>query len=547
MTSYILLQGLHFYARIGVGAQERVVGNLYVVDLRIGYPFAKAMESDDVADTLNYATVFDIVREVMSRPARLLESAAGSLVKELSVAFPEISSIDLKIVKKNQRLEPWFPTEKPYLCSPKELSMFKKISLLFVFLVMFAGLTWAANGRFTLVIDPGHGGHDAGAIGAISKEKDINLNIALAFGRYVERNMPDVNVIYTRKSDVFIPLHQRADIANKAKADLFVSVHTNSVASGRYVKGFQVYTLGMHRAKDNLDVAKRENSVISMEKGYQQTYQGFDPNSSESYIMFEFMQNANMERSVELARMIQNAVCSTAGRIDKGVHQAGFLVLRESYMPSCLIELGFITAADEEEYLNSPEGIDAMARGIYNAFVQYKNKYDTRIVVPYRPVENKKIVIDRVIPTAPVDKPRTVVPTERRQTVSQTEKPRRMSKVEEAKKRISAAIKDLLPTCDDRTTAQTSVPVFKIQVMASNKQLHSGSPLFRGRTDINCTQEGNYYKYTVGASTNYNEIARMRNNLLKDFPQSFIIAYKDGARMDVNQAISEFLRNKKNK
>mgnify|MGYP003094889987 FL=1 len=172
---------------------------------------------------------------------------------------------------------------------PKELSMFKKISLLFIFLVMFAGLTWAADGRFTLVIDPGHGGHDAGAIGAISKEKDINLNIALAFGRYVERNMPDVNVIYTRKSDVFIPLHQRADIANKAKADLFVSVHTNSVASGRYVKGFQVYTLGMHRAKDNLDVAKRENSVISMEKGYQQTYQGFDPNSSESYIMFEFM------------------------------------------------------------------------------------------------------------------------------------------------------------------------------------------------------------------------------------------------------------------
>lgn len=430
---------------------------------------------------------------------------------------------------------------------PKELSMFKKISLLFIFLVMFAGLTWAADGRFTLVIDPGHGGHDAGAIGAISKEKDINLNIALAFGRYVERNMPDVNVIYTRKSDVFIPLHQRADIANKAKADLFVSVHTNSVASGRYVKGFQVYTLGMHRAKDNLDVAKRENSVISMEKGYQQTYQGFDPNSSESYIMFEFIQNANMERSVELARMIQNAVCSSAGRIDKGVHQAGFLVLRESYMPSCLIELGFITAADEEEYLNSPEGIDAMARGIYNAFVQYKNKYDTRIVVPYRPVENKKIVIDRVIPTAPVDKPRTVVPTERRQTVSQTEKPRRMSKVEEAKKRISAAIKDLLPTCDDRTTAQKSVPVFKIQVMASNKQLHAGSPLFRGRTDISCTQEGNYYKYTVGSSTNYNEIARMRNNLLKDFPQSFIIAYKDGARMDVNQAISEFLRNKKNK
>lgn len=427
-------------------------------------------------------------------------------------------------------------------------NMSKRISLFLIMFCLFALASVSAKDKFTVVIDPGHGGKDVGAVGAISNEKSINLNIALALGNLIERNLSDVKVIYTRKTDVFISLKGRAEIANRAKADLFISVHTNSVPPTKTPpQGFQVYTLGMHRAKDNLDVAKRENSVISMEKGYQQTYQGFDPNSSESYIMFEFIQNANMERSVELARMIQNAVCSSAGRIDKGVHQAGFLVLRESYMPSCLIELGFITAADEEEYLNSPEGIDAMAKGIYNAFVQYKNKYDTRIVVPYRPVENKKIVIDRVIPTAPVDKPRTVVPTERRQTVSQTEKPRRMSKVEEAKKRISAAIKDLLPTCDDRATAQKSVPVFKIQVMASNKQLHAGSPLFRGRTDISCTQEGNYYKYTVGASTNYNEIARMRNNLLKDFPQSFIIAYKDGARMDVNQAISEFLRNKKNK
>ena len=443
--------------------------------------------------------------------------------------------------------------------------MFKKISLLLVFLVLSVGLLWAADGRFTLVIDPGHGGHDAGAIGAISKEKDINLNIALAFGRYVERNLPDVNVIYTRKTDVFIPLHQRADIANKAKADLFISVHTNSVASGRYVKGFQVYTLGMHRAKANLDVAMRENSVISMEKGYQQTYQGFDPNSSESYIMFEFMQNANMERSVELARMIQNSVCSSAGRIDKGVHQAGFLVLRESYMPSCLIELGFITAADEEEYLNSPAGIDAMAKGIYNAFVQYKNAYDTRIVVPYRPVENKRIVIDRVVPTAPTTKPRPVAPIERsrsaapvqrsRSTVpveqprSSTPAPpaRPMNKVQEAKKRISDAIRELLPCNDSEAETAKSVPVFKVQVLASNRQLRSGSELFRGHTDIECVQEGNFYKYFIGSSTNYNDISRLRGKLLKDFPQSFIIAYKNGARMDVNQAIAEFLKNKKNK
>ena len=443
--------------------------------------------------------------------------------------------------------------------------MFKKISLLLVFLVLSVSLSWAADGRFTLVIDHGHGGHDAGAIGAISKEKDINLNIALAFGRYVERNLPDVNVIYTRKTDVFIPLHQRADIANKAKADLFISVHTNSVASGRYVKGFQVYTLGMHRAKANLDVAMRENGVISMEKGYQQTYQGFDPNSSESYIMFEFMQNANMERSVELARMIQNSVCSSAGRIDKGVHQAGFLVLRESYMPSCLIELGFITAADEEEYLNSPAGIDAMAKGIYNAFVQYKNAYDTRIVVPYRPVENKRIVIDRVVPTAPTTKPHPVTPIERSRSVAPVQRSRStvpveqprsstpapparpMNKVQEAKKRISDAIRELLPCNDSEAETAKSVPVFKVQVLASNRQLRSGSELFRGHTDIDCVQEGNFYKYCIGSSTNYNDISRLRGKLLKDFPQAFIIAYKNGARMDVNQAIAEFLKNKKNK
>lgn len=408
--------------------------------------------------------------------------------------------------------------------------MFKKITLFLVFFVLFAGVSMAADGRFTLVIDPGHGGHDAGAVGAISKEKDINLNIALAFGRYVEQNLPDVNVVYTRKRDVFIPLHQRADIANKEKADLFISVHTNSVASGRYVKGFQVYTLGMHRAKDNLDVAMRENGVISLETGYQQTYQGFDPNSSESYIMFEFMQNANMERSVELARLIQNSVCSTAGRIDKGVHQAGFLVLRESYMPGCLIELGFITAADEEEYLNSGAGIDAMARGIYNAFVQYKNMYDPNIVVPYRAAENQRLTVSRVIPTPPTDRPRPVAPVVNSRP---------------SKKAATASVQKPAPKKEAQAEVPKNVPVFKVQVFAVNRQLRPGSEQFRGRKDVDFIQEGSYFKYTVGSSPNYNEIARLREKLLKDFPQAFIIAFKDGSRMDVNQAIAEFLKNKK--
>ncbi len=174
--------------------------------------------------------------------------------------------------------------------------------LLMLLMLLPAGL-WAK--KFTLVIDAGHGGHDAGAVGAITKEKHINLNVALAFGRLVERNCPDVKVVYTRKTDVFIPLHTRADIANKNKADLFISIHTNSVPKGRTVRGMETYTLGLHRSADNLDVAKRENSVILIEKDYKQRYQGFDPNSSESYIMFEFIQDQNMAQSVELAKYVQ--------------------------------------------------------------------------------------------------------------------------------------------------------------------------------------------------------------------------------------------------
>lgn len=417
--------------------------------------------------------------------------------------------------------------------------MLKKITVFFVFFILSATVSWAANGRFTLVIDAGHGGHDAGALGAFSKEKDINLNVALAFGRYVEQNLPDVNVIYTRRRDVFIPLHQRADIANKAKADLFISVHTNSVVPGHYAKGFQVYTLGMHRAKDNLDVAMRENSVISMEAGYQQTYQGFDPKSSESYIMFEFMQNANMEKSVELARLIQNSVCTSAGRIDKGVHQAGFLVLRESYMPSCLIELGFITAADEEEYLNSPEGIDAMARGIYEAFVKYKNMYDTHIVVPFRAADNKKISVGRAIPTPPPGSLHPVAPGSgtrqtRKAAPAGTQKPAQKKDSQLRKKGAAAEV-------------QKDAPLFKVQVFATNRQMRPGCEQFRGHTDIECIQEGGLYKYTIGNSTNYNEMARLREKLKKDFPQAFVIAYKNGNRIDTNQAIGEFLKNKKKK
>lgn len=423
--------------------------------------------------------------------------------------------------------------------------MYKKISLILAVLCMLALSSLAANSRFTLVIDAGHGGHDAGALGAISKEKNINLAVALRFGKYVEQNMPDVRVVYTRKTDVFIPLHERANIANRANADLFISVHTNALPAGKIARGFETYTLGMHRAKDNLDVAMRENSVISMEKGYQQTYQGFDPKSSESYIIFEFIQGKNMERSVELARMIQRSVCDGANRPDKGVHQAGFLVLRETSMPSCLIELGFITTPDEENLLNNDGRVDDIAKGIYEAFAKYKNKYDKRVSVPYRASEKEVTSVPKIVPD-------TYRQTERRSvssdTTARTGKPQVQKTTARNVVRNTEANKVEAKPATKPVTKPTEVkgaPVFKLQIFVSSRTLRKGDAHFKGETDYDSYQEGGMVKYTMGASTNYNEIYRLRKSLLEKFPEAFIIAFKNGRKYDVNQAIREFKQNKK--
>jgi len=229
-----------------------------------------------------------------------------------------------------------------------------------------------ASKTFTLVLDAGHGGKDPGALGKTGKEKNINLAVTRAVGKLIEDNLKDVKVVYTRKTDVFIELNERAAIANRAKADLFVSIHTNALPRGAQGRGTETYTLGMHRAADNLAVAKRENSAIMLENDYENRYEGFDPKSSESYIIFEFMQDKNMERSVKLATLVQQQF-RNAGRLDKGVHQAGFLVLRATSMPSCLIELGYITTASEEAYLTSERGVNELAQSIYEAIKKYKS------------------------------------------------------------------------------------------------------------------------------------------------------------------------------
>lgn len=438
--------------------------------------------------------------------------------------------------------------------------MRKKICCLLLMTMMCVGICWGADHQFVLVIDAGHGAHDTGAPGAFSKEKNINLSVALAFGKYVERNCPDVKVIYTRKTDVFVTLAGRAEIANKAKADLFVSIHTNAVPNGRIARGLQSYTLTLSKAGTNLEVAKRENSVIELEGNDRQHLAKYDPNSPENQVMFELMQSQNMERSVEFARFVQKDVCAMAGRLDKGVHQANLAVLRLTSMPACLIELGFITTPDEEEFLNTSAGVDALARGIYNAFAHYKNKYGGK-GAPYKnPAEPILSTPKQPVKTddAPVAEPkkkteeRVVVKEEpevrskesgvrskesgvrSKETDVRKETPKKVEtpKVETPKKEQP---KKEAP----KPVVSNSKPVFKVQIFAINRVLRPGSQQLKGHTDTEYFKDGNVVKYTIGSSANYQDMVRLRKTLLKDFPEAFVIAFKDGEKMDVNKAIEE--------
>lgn len=390
-----------------------------------------------------------------------------------------------------------------------------KFYILYIFgltltLFMATSAYGASDKNFTVVIDAGHGGHDPGAIGKRGREKNINLNVALKLGKLIEQNCSDTRVVYTRKKDVFVPLHSRADIANNAKADLFISIHTNSVASrNSSVRGTETYTLGLHRTQDNLEVAKKENSVILIEDDYKQRYAGFNPNSSESYIIFEFMQDKNMSQSVSFARLIQTQFRNNAQRVDKGVHQAGFLVLRETTMPSVLVELGYITNRNEEAYLLSESGSSALARSIYLAFMNYRQQRQG----------NTQVV------QADAD-PKPATATKEKQAPSPT--------------------RDDTPGKVDTPADNGGQPVFKIQILTSDRKLPSGSKLFKGLSPVGCYKENGIYKYTYGDSTDYNQVLRLkRNKVDAKFKDAFIIAFKNGEKTNVNDAIKEFKKNRK--
>ena len=365
-------------------------------------------------------------------------------------------------------------------------------------------LASAQTKTFTVVIDAGHGGHDPGAIGKTSREKNINLCVALKLGKLIKTNCTDTKVIYTRDKDVFVPLARRAEIANNAKADLFISIHTNSLGGNRKVKGASTWTLGLAKSDANLEVAKRENAVILYEDDYQTRYAGFNPNSAESYIIFEFMQDKYMSQSVHLASLVQKEFKQTARREDRGVHQAGFLVLKASAMPSVLVELGFISTPEEERYLNTDSGQNALARSIYRAFLIYKKEQEARSG----------------------DTPAT----------NDNDMSPRSSSTSSSKKRQE----------ESTVLSNVSVPLFKVQILASTRPIPEGSKELKGLKNVDYYQEKGMYKYTCGSSTDYNEIQRLKRQLSHRFKGAFIVAFKNGKKTDVETAIREYKKNKNN-
>jgi len=341
------------------------------------------------------------------------------------------------------------------------------------------------DGQFVVVLDAGHGGKDPGAIGSSSsnREKDINLGIALEVGRLLKANCPDVKLIYTRSTDVFIELGRRAEIANKAKADLFVSIHTNALPkNARKASGVQSYTLTLRTASTNLEVEKRENSVIALEGEAAKKY-NYNP-SPESNIMFELMQDHDMKESVNFAKMVQSEMVHTAGRNDMGVLQANLAVLRLTYMPSVLLEVGYISTPSEEQFLMSTAGRQTMAKSIYNAIAKYKTQKTGK--------ESR------------LEKP-SVTPVQQTTTTTTNDTP---------------------TTSSPATTNGEKHTVYKIQVLAGSVKLKSNDKQFKG---LKCEmhEKGGRYTYTYGSAKTMDEAKKLRQSILDKFPQAFIVTFEE--------------------
>lgn len=364
-------------------------------------------------------------------------------------------------------------------------NLLKFLVLLFIGIVLTSSIPAEkppVKSKFVVVLDAGHGGKDPGNRGGGFQEKEIALNIVMKIGKALEKN-PNIKVIYTRDSDVFIPLDQRAKIANDAKADLFISVHCNAHNSQAY--GTETFVLGLHRNQTNFEVAKRENSVIFLEEDYDITYGGFDPNSPESYIGMMIMQEEYLDQSILLADFVQKKFTNELKRNDRGVKQAGFLVLHQTYMPSVLIETGFLTNKNEGPYLNSLNGQNKMAEAIVQAIEDYSHSINLA-------------VLDNLEQEAPVP--------------------------------VFKEIKDF----DDTVTGVT----FKVQLVASSKKLEPKSSNFKGLSPVFREKEGKLFKYYFGATSSYSQINKLHEEAqASGYPSSYVVAFKEGNKITVNEAL----------
>ncbi|MBP5319164.1 MAG: N-acetylmuramoyl-L-alanine amidase [Paludibacteraceae bacterium] len=386
----------------------------------------------------------------------------------------------------------------------------------FLLLLSILATSLSAN-AFTVVLDAGHGGHDSGAVGSMSNEKTLNLNHVLLLGKMLEAECPDIRVVYTRKTDEFIDLNRRAQIANNAKADLFVSVHINA-SKNKEAKGAETFTLGVSKSKASMEVAMFENSVILLENDYQKNYQGFDPNSTDSYIMFEFMKDQYLDRSVEVANEVHQRLVKSSGRVDRGVRQAGFLVLRATSMPAILVELGFISNAEEEKALNNADNQKKTARALFDGIVAYKRNID------------KKNGIDTETPAPAVQPQKAAEPAPLPATADSTA---------QSAGDIRNTVRQSLAETGDTTV------VFLVQVLLSGKQLEPNDPVFKGVPGIEAIYEGGYYKYCTGRTEDPDEAFQTRNQVIGKFPDAFLTARKGSRRVPLQEAIQAY-RNKQN-
>lgn len=387
--------------------------------------------------------------------------------------------------------------------------------ILTCFFILISGVTLWSKSDYSpkkdeshinvVVIDPGHGGKDFGASFGNANEKDIVLDLALRLGESIKTSYPEIKVIYTRTKDVFIPLYDRANIANKNKADLFISIHVNGTENNA-AQGTETFVLGQHRTKENLEVEKKENSVIVLEDDYSTTYEGFDPNSSESYIMFEMAQYEYLEQSLMLASAIQTQFREHAKRVDRSVKQAGFLVLHKTAMPSVLIELGFISNSNERKYMLSEMGKATLSSSIFNAFKDYKRKIEEKSSFAVHADSDKSPGTDTETKTISAESTKTLNKKSEAETVKEP---------------------------------KTGDIFFSVQIGASKKKIDVSPSNFKGEKNVFRIESKEISRYYSGKFNNYEDAVNEKKRVEKKFLESFVVAFENNELISVKKALEK--------